>query len=459
MIKSGTIFIVHHVDTEGPMREPISETFKRVENTFNIKIDFPRTKANLKKLQRGELIGDNPLLIKQVKKLLSSHSLDLNEKWEDIDTMLYLIMNKKFRNHNPDSFSGGWIFNWHIMDHVGFKTNKRYRDLGYFKIFNHYKDIIKKTNSRQDGIHWHFHPISFFKEAHVSATSYENSFTEIHQILSRRLIEENWFPKVNRAGFHSERPDSNCFLEQWIPFDPSNQSVEIKDNEVQVDAINGRFGDWAGAPSDWSLYHPDIYDWRKKGHLNRVIGRVLNLDSRFRNISSEEIEKAFRIAKKGQDVYLGVTNHDFREMSVEIEMFRNMLQSISSKYPKVKYKFSESVEAFRNVLGLNQKEIKENRIDFECVLKENVLSVDIVCGEPFGPQPYLAIKTKNGEYFHDNLDFGEFKKTYFYTFDRYTVPIDDIEKISLASNDKYGNCCIINIKLKNEKFSIKKILS
>lgn len=36
-----------------------------------------------------------------------------------------------------------------------------------------------------------------------------------------------WFPLVNRAGMHNERPDSNWFLEQWIPFDASNQSIEM----------------------------------------------------------------------------------------------------------------------------------------------------------------------------------------------------------------------------------------
>ena len=33
------LYIVHCIDTEGPMHESISETFKRIDSIFNIKIE------------------------------------------------------------------------------------------------------------------------------------------------------------------------------------------------------------------------------------------------------------------------------------------------------------------------------------------------------------------------------------------------------------------------------------
>ena len=440
---SGCVYIVHHIDTEGPLTEPLTETFKRVEDNLHIKIKESRTEANLKKLQNGELVGSDPDLQARIKKFLDLKLLSLNNDWSTIDKMLQKIMSQKFRNSMRDSFGGGWIYNWHTVDHAGFETNERSKDLGYSKIFDHYEDIIKNTKSKEDQIHWHFHPISFFREAHISATSYENSYSEIHQILCRRLIDKKWFPRVNRAGFHSERPDSNWFLEQWIPFDPSNQS--IKDDEKEKDRLTNRFADWTGAPLDWSLYHPDVSDWRKSGAMNRVIGRVLNMKARYRNISTKEIEKAFRKAQIGENVYLGITNHDFRDMAPEIENFRELLSEVAKKFPKIKYKFAESVDAFRQVLNYGDKEIKKNTLDFKVTLKAGVLKVQILKGEIFGPQPYLAIKTKKGEYFHDNFDFGKFKKEYFYTFDRYTIPIEKVREIGVAANDKYGNTCIVNL--------------
>jgi len=343
------------------------------------------------------------------------------------------------------------------MDHVGFgPENPRHRDMGHHNIFDFYTDILKNTNSVQDRIHWHFHPIPFYKQANVMATSYDNSISVLHQILCRRLIDRNWFPVVNRAGFHAERPDSNLFLEQWIPFDPSNLAVdESQQPKYQKDQINGRFADWKGAPSDWSLYHPSLYDWRLKGNANRVIARILNLKTRHRNINIEEIEKAFVKAAAGENGYLGLANHDWREMSVEINEFREMLNIVTQKYPEIRFRFSESVDAFRQVLGYSPYEVEKNSIDLDVTLKDNNLLVDTLNGEIFGPQPYLAFKTKNGEYFHDNFDFLTPKKSFSYVFDENTIPLENIESIAVASNDKYGNTFIKKFEPSKEKITAK----
>ncbi len=440
--KKGTVHIVHHVDTEGPLHESLSELFKRIEFTFGIKLDMQPTTANLKRILNGSIRTIDKDIIKDIQKVASPHSVNFNTNWEKIDEMLERILSQEFREKLLDGYGNGWIYNWHIMDHVGFDTNMCRRDMGYLNIFNHYEEILRNSNSSKDEIYWHFHPIPFFKEAHLPATSYENSYYELHQILCRRLIEKSWFPKVNRAGFTTIRPDSNWFLEQWIPFDSSNISIK-ENNTLQLDTKLGRYADWRGAPDDWSVYHPDLYDWRKKGNLNRVIARVLYLKARLRNINEYEIEKAFYKAQEDRNVYLGVANHDYREMSIEIEEFREMLLKVSQKFPDVIFKFCTAIESFRSILGYSFEEASNKKIEFDIGIKDKVLTVAITNGEPFGPQPYLAIKTITGQYYHDNLDFGHFKKKYFYTFDKYTIELNKVEKIGIASNDKYGNCFII----------------
>ena len=69
--------------------------------------------------------------------------------------------------------------------------------------------------------------MSMFKDAHKCGTSYVNSIN-LHEILCRKIIERNFFPSCFRAGFQAERPDSNLFLEQWIPFGEINMSYEDK---------------------------------------------------------------------------------------------------------------------------------------------------------------------------------------------------------------------------------------
>ena len=433
----GIVHICHHIDTEGPLWENIEELFERLKHIFDI--DLKPTYENLEKLQKGE-INFSKEKKAELLMVVDPHTIGFKRNWGMIEEMLERVMSLNFRNKMTDSFGNGWIYNWHVMDHVGFgPENPRHRDIGYHNIFDFYNYMIKTTNSNQDRIHWHFHPISLYKQAHIPATCYDNCMPVLHQIISRRLIDKNCFPVVNRAGFHTERFDSNLFLEQWIPFDPSNQAISDSDQpKFQKDLGQGRFGDWRGAPSDWSLYHPDLYDWRKPGNAKRVIGRTLNMKSRHRNITLKEIEKAFIKAKTGEDVYLGITNHDWREMTTEIEEFRKMLSIVVDKHPEIKFKFSETVEAFRRVLGFNNKIISDNELIIQGTIEENMLKVEIKKGKIFGPQPYLAFKTKGGEYFHDNFDFGSNDQNFTYTFDDYTVPLDKIEQISVASNDKYG---------------------
>ena len=441
MDNSGIVYIVHHVDTEGPLNEPISELFDRIEHTLGFDLNLQPSRENLQRLLGGSIKTIDKDIIKGIGEIISPHMINFNTSWYEVDKMLKKILSNDFRNTILDSYGNGWIFNWHIMDHVGFITNERRRDLGYLNIFNHYEEILKNTNSNRDGIHWHFHPIPFFREAHIAANSYENSFYELHQILCRRLIEKSWFPRVNRAGFHTIRPDSNWFLEQWIPFDASNQSKK-EPLGYQRDAKTGRFGDWKNAPDDWSIYHPDLYDWRKVGNANRFISRALNLKLWYRAINEGEIEKAFNKAQIDGRCYLGISNHDFRDMSIEIDEFREMLLRVSKKYPDIAYKFSEAIDAFRNVLGYNPKEVESDKIEFDVNIKDNVLKVRITNGSPFGPQPYLAIKSISGQYFHDNFDFGDYKRDYYYTFDRVTIEPEKVKKIGIASNDKYGNSFI-----------------
>lgn len=444
---NATVYIVHHIDTEGPLHEPIQEVFKRIETILGVPLNLFPSQQNLKKIQSGQLENVSQSIADAAKAIADPHLLGFKSSWSELDEMLYRIMRKEYRNSLSDSFGNGWIYNWHILDHVGFVTNERRRDLGYLNVFNHYEQILKETDSSQDELHWHFHPVSFFREAHIPATSYENSFYELHQVMCRRLIEKHWFPRINRAGFHTVRPDSNFFLEQWIPFDASNQSMPEETEQVQKDAINGRFGDWKGAPSDWSVYHPDLYDWRKPGNLKRVIAKCLNLKTRFRNISEEELAIAFSKAKReNSGVYVGVTNHDFREMSVEIEAFYTQLTNVAKRFPDVKFKFSSAIDAFRNVLGYTQEEIQNNRIELKAQLIDQVLRVDVAAGELFGSQPYLALKSTTGTYWHDNLDFGRHGKEFFYTFDRNTIGLGALNRIAIAGNDKYGNTSIVEIE-------------
>ena len=88
-------------------------------------------------------------------------------------------------------------------------------------------------------------------------------------------------------------------------------------------------------------------------------------------------------------------------------------------------------------------------IEVELALKSNIkkIIVKLINGKVFGSQPYLAIKTKEGRYYHDNFNEGSDKRTWEYLLDESSIPFELIDKISVASNDIYGNQSIKSFAL------------
>ena len=128
--------------------------------------------------------------------------------------MLGRVRSEEFRMAMPDSDGKGWVYNWFCVDHVDYIMNPRRKDIGYHNIYDHYRKVLAQNDS-PDGLHFHFHPSHPSHYSHKSATFYLRD-SKFFDILSRRVIDRNWFPSVNRAGFQRERPDSHWLLEQWI---------------------------------------------------------------------------------------------------------------------------------------------------------------------------------------------------------------------------------------------------
>ena len=130
-----TVYVVHSIDTEGHLNEDLKATFTRLKDSFGL--NFKPSYKTLIKLQNKSINLNG--LENTVSKFVSVNLLKYNKSWADVDKMLDKLLSKKFRNKLLDSFGNGWIYNWHCMDHVGFIENPRKRDLGFHKIFDHYK--------------------------------------------------------------------------------------------------------------------------------------------------------------------------------------------------------------------------------------------------------------------------------------------------------------------------------
>ena len=432
---SSIVHVVHCIDTEGPLYESVEATFERLRDIFGL--DLAPSRELLARLQRGE--EDLGGIEAAVQRVVDPHLLAYNDTWDAVDAMLDDCMSADYRNRMTDSFGGGWVYNWFCVDHVDHTVNPRRRDMGYHNVFDHYRSMMRETDSPQDGVHFHLHPHPFNREAHFCATHWWANSDNLSQILSRRVIDREWFPVANRPGFHVTRPDSHWFLEQHLPFDYASQAMLPDDSDgPQKDAEGGRFGDWRRAPVTWEPYHPSHDDHQVRGHCRRWIARCLNVGTRYRLLSERDVRQAFEEAREGKPVVLAFTNHDFRDMRPDIEGVRELLAKVAPEFPGVRFRFSEAVEAMRDALGLSPQPPCDLTVDVrEIDGGGHVMDVRTQT-ESFGPQPWLALKTRAGEYRYDNLDLEQPNRHWQYTFDGQSHPLDALEAVGVAANNAYG---------------------
>jgi len=422
------LYIVHCVDTEGPLSESIEATFIRLNDLFDIEI--PATKENLLKIQNMQIDFNGKE--KAVAECFSPELLEYNSSWEKIDSMLDELLSDEFRFAKTDDFGRGWVFSWHCMDHVGLNSNPRHKDLGYGNVYNHYLGKLDEFSGSDHELNWHFHPLSLTKNPTQAATSYVNNIDILNQIICRRIIDNGWFPVVNRPGFHSERSDSNYFLEQWMPFDYANQFCE--ELQTQPDTKNGRLGDWRRASPSWRGYSPAHDDYQSAGTCKRTIFRCLNVGTRMRLLRDTHVHEAFAEASDRGYAVLAFADHDWRDIRPDVQYVQELISQIKHQFPDVKVKFSGAEEAAIQVLEISGKE----KLQFDAFFIENQLIVELKQGEMFGPQPFLAIKTNDGQYFTDNFDELEHGQKWSYVFDEMTLTTASLNIVGVGSAGRYG---------------------
>lgn len=435
-MKEPLLYIVQTIDTEGPLYESLTATFERIEQLTGKRIE--PSVENLKKIQNKEMnLGGKEDMAALA---FNSRLLNYNKTWDKMDSFLDDITSNEFRCKYADSFGNGWKYSWFIVDHADYVNNPRHKDLGYNSIFTHYQEYYSEHHISEDDFQWHAHPMSFYHEANHSGSSYINS-PHIFESLCRRIIDCHRFPIAFTAGFHTERPDSHWLLEQFIPYDFSNESMKPTEmDQQQSDLSDGRFGDWRRADDSWAPYHPSHDDYQLSGNCNRVIFRRLNVGTRVRLLTQDEVDKAFKRVVEGKPTILAFCDHDFRDFRPDIPEVYTMLQEAHKKYPSVKWKNAKASEAAKEVM-----EASREPISIEATLDNNQLVVK-TSADTFGPQPFLAIKTKGGQYTMQNFDFQVPKREWSFTFDDESIHPDDIDLIGIATNSMNGTgaLCVID---------------
>jgi hypothetical protein len=433
------VYIVHAIDTEGPFTESLKATFKRLY--YLTGLSLPASRRNLRRLQNGKV-----KITKKQKKVIDSgfsqEILNYHNSWLSLKNQIRSLTGKKTRHSLLDSNGNGWVYNWFCVDHVGFKKNPRKRKFGFHKIF----DMYKKLLDGPDEIQFHHHPVNILQDASLCSTKIFGDGSTIFEILARRILERNWYPSVFRPGFHCERNDTNWFLEQFIPFDLSNQATS--ETSLHSDLKDNRFGDWSRAPKSWIPYHPHHDDYQKQGRCRRWIARILNLGTRLRLIKEHDIKNAFKEASKGTSVILGIATHDYRDMEKDLIQFKNSLKSTIKAFPKTKFYFMSARNAFRKALKIKKPKKPLNLI---VKLKNNKLNIKSN-QKIFGPVPFFALQLKNKKFFHENLDIIKPFYSWSYVFDVNSVPLRRLKQFGISAINSYGSIIIKKFNIVTKKW-------
>ncbi|MBF0093233.1 MAG: hypothetical protein HQL33_01355 [Alphaproteobacteria bacterium] len=434
------LYVVHCVDAEGPLHESVEATFERLHSIFGVHLK--PSASVLKQLQQGRHdLGDRELE-RQVARMLDPRLLACLGDWTAVEAMLDRIDREDLRHAVPDRRGGGWTISWHCLAHHGFNPalNPRRRDLGVHNVFDRYVERYG-FDGPLDRIHWHFHPIPFTRQANHCATHYLTD-PVIFEIISRRVLERTWFPCVNRPGLNVERPDSHWFLEQWMPYDMGNNNFDC--DSGQPDLVMGRWGDWRRAPREWVVYHPHHDDYQRPGQCRRAIARCLTLQARYHAITPAEVEAAFTAAGTGP-VVMAFTNHDFRDLEPGIREMQGWLSEASARHPEVEWVYADSATAMRGALG--HGDAPHARFDLSLApTAQGGHRLDVrLDRDPFGPQPWLCLLSREGRVLHDNLSFDLEPRSWFYTFDEETLPIGSVALIGVATNTANGRTSVSTI--------------
>ena len=437
------VYIVHAVDTEGPLFESLEATFQRINELFDVQLEA--SEEILKKIRNKEInLGGKEDLVRDI---ISQGKISCLGSWEKIDSMLVQITSKEFRFQTPDSFGGGWVYSWFCLDHVGFTgINPRMRDLGYHKVQDHYREFLSYRKESRDLIQWHYHALSLTNDAHRAGSTYLNS-DHIYNILTRKVIERRWFPAAFRPGHHTERPDSHFFLEQWIPFDFGNDAT--REEKTKPNLSLARYGDWRRASRSWIPYHPAHDDYQTPGECRRWIARCLPINERGYQISYQDVLQAAEEASRHGTSILAVTDHDFRNMQPDVEKMMGLISKCSREYDGILFKYADAIEAMRAVLNLNDLSAPDFHIEIKPFKNHSRLIVK--CSNSiFGPQPFLALKTKDKSYYWQNFDF-ESTNEWSYSFDSSNLHLEHVDSIGIAANTPSGVTEVVTLDVQSGK--------
>lgn len=310
---------------------------------------------------------------------------DLLSTWDAVDRAIDKLFDRSFRGRHPDSAGGGLKIGWFFLTWTGFTTNPRERAFGYHAVRDHYLERWGQALlDFGDEQHWHYH--------HPPASGVGNEWgldwgdgDEYARILSRQALERQWFPACYRAGGTIMDERSSRWVDAWFSVDYSNRAP--------LDAPG--LVDWSSGVAEWLLYHPSPEEFRAPGAGRRRMARCLDLQTDIHELSHSDVAEAFERARCGKPALLACFDHDYRDIADRVDEFRELVTSVASRYPAVRWRYAAPLDAVHRYLDVPTPP----RLELDVAHHRGVVHVQ-ASAPLFQSIPWLAVRTSDDQVVH-----------------------------------------------------------
>lgn len=347
---------------------------------------------------------------------------EILKNWEAVDEAMDKLFKENFRNKILDSFNGNLKFGWFFLTWSGFnnKRNPRKRDLGYHKIYDHYRSRWGKLiQTFGDEECWHYHHPPRSGVVNEWSTDW-NSSQEYKSIISRQIIERNWFPICFRAGGTIMDKNLSQWVDKWFPFDYSNRAP------LDVSVM-----DWSDGIDEWKAYNPDPEFFKKEGNGKRYLARTMDLVTGSYTAGKVDIEKAFMEAENQGHAILSTFDHDYRDIEHRFVDFISTLNEVSKKFPNVQWKYSNPSNAIIETQSLQ----KNNNLKITTEKKDDYFSIKTNL-DIHQENPWIAAQRTDGAIFQLESNIEKVGKNL------WRLSLDqasDFKKLGIAASNNSGD--------------------
>jgi len=357
----------------------------------------------------------------------------------------YTVMDPAFRSQFTDSYGQAMKMTWWMMAGNIFRyatnTNFPVNNIMTLYLMKEYHGENLILNGDELSLHYHTFVWTDYDQDGMyfwnQALGFEESRADFDITLSQFLLEEDVFPVSFRSGWHYMDNDWQQYLNELLPYSMHNAwPVNRVDTQEPLDNTYN----WSESPSEFVPYRPAVDNYMIDGDGPGWNVRSVSFSQ---VVNSDLMEQIFTAADQGTDQVACIWSHlpeaDFPQRMAQVD---SAAQAALDLYPGVTFRYCTAVEAMQRWRGGADQTAPDITINTQGA-GEN-LRYSITASEPlFMPQPFAAVKYKDGSY-RRLVCTPESPLTW--TTEAIPFP-DDLAKLGIAATDTFGNLATAFIRL------------